>query len=94
VVGSLVAFTTYGWLLRVAPLSIVATYAYVNPVVAVVLGAIVLGEEITIRTLTAGAVIIFAVALIISARSRMSAPRRAPTTDPAAVTSAAGARAA
>jgi drug/metabolite transporter (DMT)-like permease len=97
VVGSLVAFTAYGWLLRVAPLSIVATYAYVNPVVAVVLGAIVLGEEITFRTLTAGAVIIFAVALIISARSRMSAPRRTSTAeasaDAAAARSAAGAHA-
>jgi drug/metabolite transporter (DMT)-like permease len=97
VVGSLVAFTAYGWLLRVAPLSIVATYAYVNPVVAVVLGAIVLGEEITVRTLTAGAVIIFAVALIISARSRMSAPRRTSTAeasaDAAAARSAAGAHA-
>ena len=44
VVGSLVAFTAYGWLLRVAPLPLVATYAYVNPVVAVILGAIVLQD--------------------------------------------------
>jgi drug/metabolite transporter (DMT)-like permease len=92
-IGSLVAFTAYGWLLRVAPLSLVATYAYVNPVVAVVLGAVILGEEVTFRTLTAGAVIIFAVALIIGARSRMSAPRRVPATDGSAVSSAAGARA-
>jgi drug/metabolite transporter (DMT)-like permease len=94
VMGSLVAFTTYGWLLRVAPLSIVATYAYVNPVVAVLLGGLVLGEEITVRTVTAGAVIIFAVALILSARSRMAAPRRAPAVDAKAVTPAAGVRAA
>ena len=39
VIGSLVAFTVYGWMLRVAPLPLVATYAYVNPVVAVILGA-------------------------------------------------------
>ena len=71
-IGSLVAFTAYVWLLRVAPLPLIATYAYVNPVVAVALGALVLGETITPRTLLAGAVIVFAVALIITARSRMS----------------------
>jgi drug/metabolite transporter (DMT)-like permease len=77
VIGSLVAFTAYVWLLRVAPLPLIATYAYVNPIVAVILGAIVLQEPITPRTLVAGAVIIFAVALIITARGRlMSAARR------------------
>jgi drug/metabolite transporter (DMT)-like permease len=75
VIGSLVAFTTFGWLLRVAPLPLVATYAYVNPVVAVVLGAIVLSEPIEPRTLFAGAVIVGAVALIVTARGRMTAPR-------------------
>jgi drug/metabolite transporter (DMT)-like permease len=77
-VGSLIAFTAYVWLLKVAPLPLIATYAYVNPIVAVVLGAIVLQEPITARTIVAGAVIIFAVALIITARGRMmSAARRA-----------------
>ncbi|MDO8483719.1 MAG: EamA family transporter, partial [Candidatus Limnocylindrales bacterium] len=61
VIGSLLAFTAYGWLLRVAPLPLIATYAYVNPVVAVILGALVLREPIEPRTLVAGAVIIFAV---------------------------------
>ncbi len=75
VVGSLLAFTTFGWLLRVAPLPLVATYAYVNPVVAVILGAIVLQEPIEPRTIVAGAIIVFAVALIVTARSRMQAPR-------------------
>jgi drug/metabolite transporter (DMT)-like permease len=78
IVGSLLAFTAYGWLLRVAPLPLVATYAYVNPVVAVILGAIVLQEPIDPRTILAGAVIIGAVALIVTARGRMSAPRRVP----------------
>ena len=55
IVGSLIAFTAYGWLLRVAPLPLVATYAYVNPVVAVILGAIVLQEPIDGRTLLAAA---------------------------------------
>ena len=50
VIGSLLAFTAYGWLLRVAPLPLIATYAYVNPVVAVILGALVLHEPIEPRT--------------------------------------------
>lgn len=75
VIGSLLAFTVYGWMLRVAPLPLVATYAYVNPVVAVILGAVVLSEPIDARTLIAGAVIVGAVAIIVSARGRMTAPR-------------------
>jgi drug/metabolite transporter (DMT)-like permease len=75
VIGSLVAFTTFGWLIRVAPLPLVATYAYVNPVVAVVLGGLVLSEPIEPRTILAGAVIVGAVALIVTARSRMTAPK-------------------
>jgi drug/metabolite transporter (DMT)-like permease len=74
VVGSLLAFSTYVWLLRVAPLPLIATYAYVNPVVAVVLGALVLGETLTPTKLLAGGVIVFAVALIITARGRMRRP--------------------
>jgi drug/metabolite transporter (DMT)-like permease len=79
-VGSLLAFTTYGWLMTKAPLPLIATYAYVNPVVAVALGAIVLHEPIEPRTLVAGAIIIFAVAVIVTARGRMQrpAPRVAP----------------
>jgi drug/metabolite transporter (DMT)-like permease len=79
VVGSLLAFTTYAWLLRVAPLPFIATYAYVNPVVAVILGTIILDEPLSPRTLVAGAVIVFAVALIITARGRMRAPARSQT---------------
>jgi drug/metabolite transporter (DMT)-like permease len=75
VIGSLLAFTTYGWLLRVAPLPLIATYAYVNPVVAVALGAFVLHEPIELRTLFAGAIIVFAVALIVTSRGRMQAPK-------------------
>jgi drug/metabolite transporter (DMT)-like permease len=88
VIGSLVAFTTYVALLRIAPLPLIATYAYVNPVVAVVLGWLVLAEPLTPRTLVAGAVIVFAVALIITARSRMHQPEPAPAiaTDDTAAT--------
>ncbi|MEX1170761.1 MAG: EamA family transporter [Chloroflexota bacterium] len=84
VIGSLLAFTAYGWLLRVAPLPLIATYAYVNPVVAVILGALVLREPIELRTLVAGAVIILAVATIVTARGRMQAPRGGAAKAPAA----------
>jgi drug/metabolite transporter (DMT)-like permease len=70
VFGSIVAFSAYTWLLRNARTSLVATYAYVNPVVAVALGASILGEAIDTRTLLAGAVVLVAVALIVSAQPR------------------------
>ena len=69
-IGSLLAFNAYAWLLRNAPLSLIGTYAYVNPVVAVGLGAIFLSEPITPRTLLASAVIVAAVAMIVTARGR------------------------
>jgi drug/metabolite transporter (DMT)-like permease len=69
--GSMLAYTTYGWLLRNAPLSLVGTYAYVNPVVAVGLGTIFLHEPISIRTVVAAAIILVAVAIIVTARSRL-----------------------
>ncbi len=68
VFGSLVGFASYVWLLRSARTSLVSTYAYVNPIVAVFLGWAILGEAVTARTLLAGAVIVTAVALIVSAR--------------------------
>jgi drug/metabolite transporter (DMT)-like permease len=68
--GSFVGYTTYAWLIRVAPLSRVSTYAYVNPVVAVILGALVLSEPLTPRTIVASVVIIAAVVLIVTARGR------------------------
>jgi drug/metabolite transporter (DMT)-like permease len=70
VFGSLVGFSAYVWLLRSAPLSLVSTYAYVNPIVAVILGAIIAGEVLTPRILVAGSIILAAVALIVVARNR------------------------
>jgi drug/metabolite transporter (DMT)-like permease len=92
VIGSLLAFTAYGWLLRVAPLPLIATYAYVNPVVAVILGAVVRQEPIDPRTLVAGGVIVGAVALIVTARGRMSAPAQRADPARAATTRAAAER--
>jgi drug/metabolite transporter (DMT)-like permease len=66
VFGSMVAFSAYVWLLGNAPISLVATYAYVNPVVAVALGALILDEPITGAVIVGGAVIVAAVAIVIS----------------------------
>ena len=70
VFGSLIAFTAYIWLLGNAPVSIVATYAYVNPAVAVLLGALIAGERLTGSALAGGLVILAAVALVVTAESR------------------------
>ncbi|MGZ5292172.1 MAG: EamA family transporter [Actinomycetota bacterium] len=64
--GSWVGYTSYVWLLRNARTTLVSTYAYVNPVVAVFLGWIILDETITVRTVLAGGIIVVAVAIIIS----------------------------
>lgn len=81
VFGSILAFSAYTWLLAHAPVSTVATYAYVNPIVAVALGALLLGEELSPRTLIASAVVIAAVVAMVSGRPReASAP--APATVP------------
>jgi drug/metabolite transporter (DMT)-like permease len=69
-VGSLVAFSAYGWLLKNVRISVVSTYAFVNPVVAVALGALFLSEEITASTLVAGASIVAAVVLIVTGGER------------------------
>ncbi|MFI8259498.1 EamA family transporter [Streptomyces sp. NPDC085665] len=70
VFGSLIAFTAYVWLLQAAPLSLVATYAYVNPVVAVALGALILGEALTVPILVGGAIVVVAVCVIVSTERR------------------------
>jgi drug/metabolite transporter (DMT)-like permease len=63
--GSIVAFTAYTWLLQHAPVSLVATYAFVNPVVAVILGALVRAEPITPAIVAGAFVIVAAVAFIV-----------------------------
>lgn len=96
VFGSIGAFTAYTWLLANAPVTTVGTYAYVNPIVAVALGAVILNEPITPRTLIASAIIIGAVVAMVSGRPREAeepgpSPGAAPLepsgagTDPAAV---------
>ena len=63
--GSLLAFTAYTWLLQNAPITKVSTYAYVNPVIAVFLGWLILSEAITPLILTAAVVIVASVAFIV-----------------------------
>ena len=80
VFGSLVAFTAYSWLLQNAPVSLVATYAYVNPVIAVLLGALILAEPVTPSIVLGAAIIVAAVAFIVTREgarqraARLSAP--------------------
>lgn len=83
--GSLVGFTCYGWLLKIEPPSRVSTYAYVNPVVAVLLGAGIGGEPLTPRVAVATAVIVGAVVLIL--RQQRATTKAAPTPAPAAAPS-------
>ena len=81
VFGSLIAFTAYVWLLGNAPVSLVSTYAYVNPAVAVLLGALIAGERLTGSALAGGLVVLAAVAVVVTAESR--APRRRRRREPA-----------
>jgi len=69
-IGSLIGFVSYGWLLQNAPVSLVATYAYVNPLVAVFLGAWLANEVVNARILIAGTVIIGSVVLINQTKRR------------------------
>ncbi|MFE4513827.1 EamA family transporter [Kitasatospora sp. NPDC056783] len=74
--GSLLAFTAYAWLLRAAPLTLVGTYAYVNPVVAVLLGWLILAEPLTGPTLAGGAIVVVGVCLVVSVSRRPGRPPR------------------
>jgi drug/metabolite transporter (DMT)-like permease len=78
-VGSLFSFAVYTWLLGVAPTPLVSTYAYVNPVVAIILGALILDEVVSLRLVIASAMILVAVAVVIlssSAKPRPSSQSR------------------
>jgi drug/metabolite transporter (DMT)-like permease len=81
--GSVVGYTAYVWLLANAPLGMVSTYAYVNPVVAVILGWAILSEQIPSMMLVASAVIIAAVATIVRNEARARRARAAAPISPA-----------
>ena len=69
VFGSLIAFTAYVWLLQNAPISKVATYAYVNPVIAICSAALILSEDVTLTILAGAAIIVGSVAAIVRQES-------------------------
>ncbi len=71
-VGSLIGFTAYIWILAHATPARASTYAYVNPVVAVILGWAILGERLTLRMVLAAAVIVGGVILITTARAKVA----------------------
>ena len=74
VFGSLIGFSSYVWLLTKTTTARVSTYAYVNPVVAVFLGYFLVGEQLTLRTLLASSVIVIAVVVITTFKSRQTVP--------------------
>jgi drug/metabolite transporter (DMT)-like permease len=88
VFGSLLGFTAYAYALANAPLSLVGTYAYVNPVVAVILGWAILAEPITAVVVGGGTLVVIGVALVVSAeRPRAANAERTPDHVPERVTS-------
>ena len=79
-IGSILAFSVYAWLLQNVPVQKVSTYAYVNPVIAVVLGALILSEGVTAWTVAGATVIVASVAFIV--RSQAPAPEADTVQDP------------
>ncbi|MEI8571492.1 EamA family transporter [Methylomonas sp. LW13] len=77
VFGSMIGFASYAWLLQNAPIPLVATYAYVNPLVAVFLGSWFANEPLTPRVLSAAAIIIGAIVFMNSARGSRAKPAAA-----------------
>jgi drug/metabolite transporter (DMT)-like permease len=75
VIGSIVAFSAYAWLLRNVPVSKVGTYAYVNPAIAILLGWLILGETVTGLTLLGATIIVAAVAVVVRSESRLRPSR-------------------
>jgi drug/metabolite transporter (DMT)-like permease len=69
VFGSLLGYSAYVWLLANAPIAKVSTYAYVNPVVAIALGVIVLDESVTIRIVAGALLILVSVAIVLRRES-------------------------
>ena len=80
---SLGAFSAYAYALSTLPVSTVATYAYVNPVIAVLLGVVVAGERFSVPHLAGGASVLVAVVMVIAAERRGRPPASAGVTGPA-----------
>lgn len=76
VLGALLAYTCYIWLLQNAPISLVSTYAYVNPAVAIVLGVILLSEPLSGLMLVAAALVFVGVVLVVRAEARSTGSQK------------------
>jgi drug/metabolite transporter (DMT)-like permease len=76
--GAVVGYTAYVWLLGHAPLSLVATYAYVNPVIAITLGALVLDESITVSIVIGATIVLTSVAVVVRREPPMAEPAPIP----------------
>ena len=72
--GSVVGYTSYVWLLANAPLGMVSTYAYVNPIVAISLGVLFRGEHLTWRLLVGAVIVVAAVAAVVSKEPATAPP--------------------
>jgi drug/metabolite transporter (DMT)-like permease len=83
VFGSMVGFTAYIYILKKSTATRVATYAFVNPVVALFLGWLLIGESINLRTVIAAAVILTAVLLVITAPHPAAMRANSPAVEPA-----------
>lgn len=73
-IGSLLGFSTYVWLLDNAPISLVSTYTYMNPIVAVGLGALIFHDRLSVTVLIGGLIVLVAVAVVISSESKRIEP--------------------
>jgi drug/metabolite transporter (DMT)-like permease len=84
IVGSLIGFTAYAWLLRNAPISQVVTHQYVNPLVAIALGALLLDEQLTLAVGLGAALIVGSVFVAVRQESAAARDRRVEVLEEAA----------
>lgn len=75
-VGSIVAYSSYVWLISNAPIGLISTYAYVNPVIAISLGAIFLHEKISISYVFGGAIVVVGVLIVVTIESRAASIKK------------------
>jgi drug/metabolite transporter (DMT)-like permease len=80
-IGSLVGFTAFVWVIGHAPISLASTYAYVNPVVAVLLGVLILSEPLTRWTVLGGGVVVVGVSLVVRGERPPAAAAETPVID-------------
>lgn len=75
-VGSIVAYSSYVWLISNAPIGLISTYAYVNPVIAISLGAIFLHEKISVSYVFGGAIVVIGVLMVVTIESKTAGTKK------------------